>query len=392
MKYILDEIERLVTNIGIPDACLIKKGIYNDEFLKNDINNLHIIIKEQLLAESSTLRSDKKIVTLIRFYQACITRLIDHIQNKKCPCTNVAYCQTANHKPIIKELTKTLVFINEQYANCFDIHYNLPEVCYLKHKEVFIEQKRKISTAFQSQAMHNRIADVLLHPLSDYIERKKESYTFHDKQYIYKWIKRLYTINLSIFNDEKLNDFYCKEIIAYNLNSETTINFITDHISEHYRQEENLADQLYILKHFHKCIKQTRTINKTGYYPNEPSIKKTLQAWLETEINFLEPNSVTIDTTHNNILTKHKKTKHNINTSVANLGCLLRILVDTKRLNPTSKQALFRLFHENFKSKESEEVSIQNISNNFYSPLPSSWEAIKDDVLNILNYIQKNKT
>ncbi len=87
----------------------------------------------------------------------------------------------------------------------------------------------------------------------------------------------------------------------------------------------------------------------------------------------------------------NKKNKHNLNTSVANLGCFLRVLVDTSYIEPTSKQALFRLVHENFKSKESDEVSIQNISNNYYSPLPTTWEAVKDDVLNILNYIQKNK-
>ncbi|MBK3516671.1 hypothetical protein [Carboxylicivirga marina] len=391
MNYILKEIERLVTNIGNPEICLIKNGISNEEYLKSDIDNIHIIIKEQLLSESSGLRSDKKLSSSVRFYQSCLIRLIDQLQSKKCTCREALNCHNAKHNPLIKELTEALVFINEQYANFFDIHSNLPEVCYHKHKEAFIEHRCQISTSLKNQKINPQILEVLLNPLNEFIERQKENYTFHDKHYIYKWIKRLYAINLPLFNDDKLQDFYCKEIIAYNLNSEETIQFITNHIIENYRYEENRADQLYTLKHFHKCIKQTRTINKAGYCPDKPSIKKTLLVWLEAEINFLEPNQLTIDPMPKIGTLKNKKSKHNINTSVANLGCFLRVLVDTTYIEPTSKQALFRLFHENFKSKESDEISIQNISNNFYSPLPSSWEAVKDDVLNILNYIHKNK-
>ncbi len=391
MEYILTEIERLVTNIGTPDICLIKKGISNDEYFKTDIDNIHTIIKEQLLAESSILCSDKKQSTLVRFYQSCIIRLIDQIQSKTCTCWTAPNCHNTNLKPLIIELTVALAFIHEQYDNFFDIHSNLPEVCYLKHKEAFIDHKQKISSSLLNQEISSQVLNVLLHPLNDFIERKQESYTFHDKHYIYMWIKRLYAINLPLFSDNKLNDFYCKEIIAYNLNSEETILFITSHITETYRHEDNQADQLYTLKHFHKCIKQTRTINKAGYCPDKPSIKKTLLGWIETEINFLEPKKPLENTPQSYLTATNKKNKHNLNTSVANLGCFLRVLVDTSYIEPTSKQALFRLVHENFKSKESDEVSIQNISNNYYSPLPTTWEAVKDDVLNILNYIQKNK-
>ncbi|WP_439182538.1 hypothetical protein [Carboxylicivirga taeanensis] len=391
MAYILNQIERLVTSIGNPKVCLIRHTPPDEMFFKADIINLTDTIKDHLLSESSRLRSDKKMNNLIRFYQSCLTRLVDQVQNKKCTCNSKLECQLSWHKPIISSLLEALTFINDQFADYFNNRSNMPEVYYQIHKSTFTKHLDKIKSAFEIQGVNTKTTDILLQPLTEFITHQKDAYSFSDKNYIYKWIKRLYAINLPLFSYESAADIYCKEIISYNLNSTKAFNFMTEFIKEKYQSEITVNDQLYTLKHFLKCVRQTRTVKKMAYRSSQPTIKKTLIAWLEAEINFILPDNIIPLSTVQSQAEKAEKSKHTLNTSVAQLGCLLKILVDTNHLKPTSKQALFRLFNENFKSKGSEDISIQNISNNFYSPLPSSWEAVKDDVLDILNYIQKNK-
>ncbi|MBK3517719.1 hypothetical protein [Carboxylicivirga marina] len=287
MAYLLDQQESLVSKISNPDVCLLKQGSIPHSSYAAELESWHQIIKKKLLNKSAKKTSNKKLSGLIRFYQSSITRLIDKLNNKNCSCSNLLHCHKKYLTPLISNLTESLVFINEQYKDFFDLESNLPKPCEDYHRDIINNRIKTIIQNLSQTSISPRLLHIMLHPLMDFTNCKKTAYTFNDKHFLYKWLQHLEDNWIFVFDAECHSEELIKQLIEWNLNSPETIDFFVEFITEKYRMEETKEDQLSTLRYFQKCFKQHVIINKQGYLPDGPTLKESLTNWVEQEIIFI---------------------------------------------------------------------------------------------------------
>ncbi len=392
MAYLFDQLETLVSNISKPELCLIKQGTFANSSFKNEISTWHLTIKNMLLKESVKKLTHNRLLNLVVFYQSCLIRLIDELTTKDCPCSQNKQCHATHLEPLIDSLTESLIFINEQYKDFFDLESNLPKTCEDHHREIIQERIKEIIQNLIQTSINDRLLHVVLHPLMDFVQQKKAAYSFNDKRFLYKWLQHLENNWMFIFDANDASVEFCKQLIEWNINSQEVIDFFIDFITEKYQLEDTKEDQLQVLRYFQKCFRQHVVVNKTGYQIDKPSLKVTLINWVEQEITYIE------NTCHISEMIKASDTtpgvqteKIKTNLSVPQLAAFLRISVEVGIYNEEQSKDLLRYHSKYFSTIGTDDISYDSLYNKFCSPKEIALETIKDTILKQLKIIQKNK-
>jgi len=388
MSYLLNRLEILVSNVSKPNVCLIRQ--VNVQHHANEIENIYLSIKKKLLQKSAKQQSRKKLSNLICFYQASLIRLADELMTKQCPCCHQQNCRNTHLLPLINKLTDILVFINEQFNDFFDNNQKLPLVCYHKHKERIRDRSTKIAMLLEEQVISHPMASILLHPFNDFINQKKSDYTFYDKRFLYGWLERLESLHLMNYGIDKSCEVLCKNLIAYDLNSEECIDFFALYITDKYKAEETKAEQLQTLNHFLKCIQQTTIVNDKGYNPDKPSLQCVLANWVNEEISYIKKSCHINQRAYNKPLTKDHINKIKTNLSVSKLACFLRVCAETDIFPEENNRELIKHFSDYFSTRKTDSISFDSLYNKFYSPDKSAIEEVKNTVLKQLKILQEN--
>ncbi|MCU4157855.1 hypothetical protein J1N10_17915 [Carboxylicivirga sp. A043] len=327
---------------------------------------------------------------MVVFYQACLIRLIDELNIKDCPCSQNKQCHATHLEPLIESLTESLIFINEQYKDFFDLESNLPRTCEDYHRANIQKRIKEILQNLIQISISDRLLHVMLHPLMDFVQQKKAAYSFNDKRFLYQWLQHLENNWMFVFDANDSSVEFCKQLIEWNLNSLETIDFFIDFITEKYQLEDTKEDQLQVLRYFQKCFKQHVVVNKTGYQINKPSLKETLINWVVQEIIYIESTCHIND--RNELITQPDDSTEKVKTnlSVAQLGCFIRLCIDSGIFPEKKKKQLITVFAENFSTTNRDNLSYGSLKNHQYHPENSAVDKLKSIVFKQLKLLQEN--
>ncbi|TRX72554.1 hypothetical protein [Carboxylicivirga sp. M1479] len=391
MAYLLEPVEALISGIRDTDRCLLKRDAKSQISFSEEIEHLHFTIKEKLLQKSAKQNSKKKLSNFIIFHQSNLIRLIDELANKKCSCQEKETCHAANLEPLIEKLTDTLIFINQQFKDFIDHQSTLPLVCELKHRAIIRESNQYLMGHLSLHGFSPEAISILLHPLVDFVNKKKKNYTFHDKYFLYDWLERLEAPFIPLSSDEEDSEFLCRLMISYNINSEECIQFFTSYFTEKYKLEETRADQLQMLKHFLKCIRQTDIIRASGYIKAKDPLHKKLIDWLVLEIDYIGSSCHISEKTQScvaNDVPLPQRYKVKLSISVSALAYFLKLLISSKIIITTNKEETFRFFAAHFSTICKDEVSPGGIKTSYSKPPQHAIKFIKRLLFEWLKTIQ----
>ncbi|MCU4176205.1 hypothetical protein [Carboxylicivirga sp. N1Y90] len=391
MTYFLHHMEKLVSSISNAESCLLKQCKETGLSISDEIEHIPVFIKDKLLHESAEERSKKRLSSLISFYQSNLIRLIDELSKKECSCSDKTTCHETNLQPLIQKLANTLIFINNQFKDYINHNATLPLICETNHRSIIKERYHILLKNLISHSFSSEMIFIMAHPLSDFMNQNKSSYTYHDKFFLYAWLERLESILLQITNNTEHNDLLCKLMIANNLNSDECIDFFISFITEKYKIEATKTDQLQVLSYFLKCIKQTVIFRKSGYITGKTSLQETLVNWLTLEIDYIK-NSCHINERRNK---EHKSEisieKVKTNLTVPQLAALLRISLEVGVFSKEQSKELLRHYSKYFSTIGTINISYDSLYNKFRKPTEVSLETVKDIILNQLKIIQKKE-
>ncbi|MCU4176483.1 hypothetical protein [Carboxylicivirga sp. N1Y90] len=390
MTYFLHHMEKLVSNISNAESCLLKQSKETSLSISDEIEDIPLSIKNKLLHKSAQQLSKKKLSNVICFYQSNLIRLIDELSKKECSCPDKATCLETNLQPLIQKLANVLIFINNQFKNYIDFSATLPLICETNHRSIIKERYLRLINNLISHSFSSEMIFIMAHPISDFINKHKSSYTYHDKFFLYAWLERLELVLLEITINTEHNDLLCKLMIANNLNSDECIDYFIRFITDKYNAEATKTDQLQVLGYFLKCIKQTVIFRKSGYILGKTSLQETLVNWLSLEIEYIK-NSCHINEQKINPLLTDRTHKVITNLSVAQLGCFIRLCVESGIFPKRNKKQLITYFAKHISTSNQNNISYNSLKNQFYDPDKSSIDELKTIVLKQLKLFQENK-
>ncbi|TAJ11148.1 hypothetical protein DMA11_18045 [Marinilabiliaceae bacterium JC017] len=179
--------------------------------------------------------------------------------------------------------------------------------------------------------------------------------------------------------------------IGYNLNSETCIRYFLQFIGKSYRSKTSSSDQLQILHFYAKCVKQVFITSPAGYNPKYESLHIILSRWLKQEIKYTRKSSQ-----DNHSLSgitaalQEFPGKQKTSMSVSQLACFVKNLIDTGLIVTNNKEETLRFFSNHFSTQNTENISIFSLRSKFFKPDNSSISTTRENILKLLNSIQKN--
>lgn len=390
MAYLFDQLETLVSNISKPEICLIKQGTFANSNFKDEISTLHLTIKNKLLEESVKQLTRKRLLSLVVFYQSCLIRLIDELNIKDCPCLQNKQCHATHLEPLINCLIESLIFINEQYNDFFDLESNLPKTCEDFHRDIINKRIKEIIQNLIQTPISERFLHVMLHPLMDFVNQKKIAYSFNDKRFLYQWLQHLENNWMFVFDAKDHSKELCKQLIEWNINSPETIDFLIEFIIEKYQLEETKDDQLQMLRYFQKCFKQ-HVVNKNGYLISKPSLRETMINWVKQEVSYIENSCHISEKCRVNTGGETSNEKVRTALSVSQLGCFIRLCVESGIFPKENIKQLLTLFSNHYSTLNRVNLSYNNLKNQYYYPEVNAVEEIKNIVFKQLKLLQKNK-
>lgn len=230
------------------------------------------------------------------------------------------------------------------------------------------------------------LISILTKPLEDFIENK-ELATFHNLNFLKFYIKEIFCLNDP---ENDLPSLFKRKLIYLNLNSLAFFYWATSEIKIKVNEYDNVIDKTEKLSWYLKELNQIPVNQNIQFSLDLHPIKELISEWLVEEICFLDKtrklqskNTLELQSTTDDF-------KMSTPLSVPQLGFLLRTFIETGLIsNKKQDIAIAKLFASKTKTKGREEISAKSLRQHFYKEDENARKAVKQTIINILNYIQR---
>jgi hypothetical protein len=186
------------------------------------------------------------------------------------------------------------------------------------------------------------------------------------------------------------NELLIEILYLLNFNSVDFFHYITSGIEGMVAAEERYEDKKALLYFYQKMYRQRPIKKNIFYHKSLLSIKSQVLKWLKEEIYYLEKiwESKPAANKKDSSIDQNKITTQ---LSVAQLAYLFKIMHETGIITVKSQWDIFRFLQENVSSKRKETISAQSLNNKYYNVESSTKASVKDQLLKLLQYINKAK-
>lgn len=136
-----------------------------------------------------------------------------------------------------------------------------------------------------------------------------------------------------------------------------------------------------------KRLRQVILLPDKAFEARLPYLRDQLVGWIEEEIQYTEALLTTNNVSKQKSLTSNAKTT--LNLPVAQVGCLLRLLVDGKLLVHNNYSALMRQVADSFRTSHTEEISEKSLRIKFYNVEKASVDAVRELLFKLIHLSRK---
>ncbi len=170
-----------------------------------------------------------------------------------------------------------------------------------------------------------------------------------------------------------------------NFNSLQFFKYLTFEISQELETQENNIKKIDVLYRFLKNYNQKQSRNILKYKANLPSLKEQIISWIEEEIEYLTKKIKLEANQFTNGTNNDEKIKFLTSLSVAQLSCFFGLLMETGIIKHKNQTDVFRFISENFKTNNTEKISVASIKVKYYNVENSTKKALREKIIELLD-------
>jgi hypothetical protein len=375
----LQEIEILETIVHVYLDDQITKTCSTENII-SEIGNLEIPIRKSLILLVSELRNDSLIEFHIQEVQRRFLWMINRIYKTGSNADFRTNPQTGidELKPTLLRVVNNLLhFLENSFPKYIHQDCNIHEILKDESIAYFKDQLTWMETCFEGQ--NKDLLRIALHPIKEFVVNK-QPISYHHLKYLQLLISEL--TNAEIHLKERL--------IKLNFNSLFFLHSLTREIENDLEATDSYSGKMEKLFWNLKWIKQIQ-LSDNVFYTSRKSIKELLIDWINEEISYLEK-LVTLEKLNHAVIETSqadKEFKLITDLSVAQLGFLIRVFMDSGLFKNENHRAVAKFFATHTKTKGSSAISSGNLLNKFYDVSGNVESAVKGIIINMLNQIQK---
>ena len=361
--------------------------LYCFQTVKNENEKIKKLNKETIFNFKSNERTEQYIHKKQYAIENLANRLIKDIN----PVNKVdiyTFSHNYDKKDCLKivyiYLEKLLRFIEKEYNNFLNINIQMPYRSILIKEFEITDKLNTLKEILLDSNIDDNLLKLAYEPLLKIATIKiQEKITYYEFNYCSDYI----TILHNQLNSESItNDSVKERLFDLNFNS---VNFLRYLVSDIQNEIEDLQSNIEKIDHLYKVLKnynQKQTRNFVKYKKNLPDLKTQIISWIEEELEYLtkkiklEANDIAL--THN----KEERIKFLTELSVAQLAYFFSILIETGIIKHKNQMDIFRFISDNFKTKNTDTISIDSIKVKYYNPETNTKQIIREKIIELLSF------
>ncbi len=361
--------------------------IYYYQMAKSVNNKIKNRCKDQIFAYNS----NNKTKQFIHKMQASISVLLTRTMTEIKPESVKDLYELSNHyqktdylKIIYIHVEKLLRFLEKEYPNHIDENGTVPLRTLLIEQLKQAHQLQLIKSKFTAYCSNKKLLDFALEPIQKITEiTLDKNVNYHQLQYGRQYIAACYDFfKTNITADE--NDIR-NLLIELNYNSITLFAHMVDNIIASLNPIDTTNDKIKYLFEIRKNLNQKPTKIIKPFYQEYPHIKSQIIGWIEEEIEFFQSSAHLTTKSHNVPGAIAPKGKIQTELSVAQLCYLFNLMHQSGVIKESNQRDIFRFIAENFKTKTTEQISIDSIKSRYYNVESTTKSAVREKIIELLN-------
>ncbi len=385
MKYELEVLEKLITEITTT-VTEPTKAVEWVAGLKHEVER----IKRAFTRESFSLKKDKHIEVYIQQHQSAIIHLWDGVPNhhENQENTNKEALQLIHSK-----LGELLSFVEKHFSRYFDLAAKIPESYRAMSVMDFSEKLHALVEKLKNKGFKSEVINPMVESFKDFIENPATKISFHELIYLKELYNEITELARLDADAKELDKMVCITMIYMNYNSPKFLSHCAKIIKEAYQAKATLPEQLEKLAHYLKLINQQQEKPGFSLKHSQKSLKVQLSEWVIEEIMFLERKqqlSFSFKVDRKIDTSMMKDFKIHTESSVPQVAYFIRILMETGLIKNQSTIDVIRFFSNHVRTNRVERISPDSFRSKFYNTEHTAKEAVKEDVLKLLEHISKS--
>lgn len=361
--------------------------IYYYQLLKNENIKLKKRIKDQIFKYHSKDQIEQYINKTQLSIENLIERTINEIKpnsvNELYEFSNL-YEKTDYLKISYLYLEKLQRFLDKEYPQFIEENSHVPFRTLILERQLLDPKLQLIKSKFSECCSNKKLLDIALEPIEKLatiaLDKEVNYYEFkYCKQYIlasYDYV----TIKARATELEIID-----LLLELDLNSLKLFAYKIDTIISVLNQLDSTNDKINLLFENRKLINQKQSKILKPFHKDYPSIKTQVTGWIEEEIEFLSKNLKLYAIGQPVQIENKEKTKIQTELSVAQLSYFFNILNQSGVIKQSNQRDIFRFIAENFKTKTTEQISVDSIKSRYYNVESTTKNAVREKIIHLLN-------
>lgn len=361
--------------------------IYYYQMAKHENKKIRNNCKNQVFMSTST----DQIELFIRKVQSGVNSLLDRTITEMAPASvqdiylfSNQYQKSDYLKITYLHLEKLLRFLEKDYMQYIDPNRTVPFLHRVRENEVQLQKIQIVKEALTERCENQKLLKIALLPIDKIsaIELNAKI-TYAELRYCKKYIGLCYDFFHLHLSTSELD--ICQLLINGNLNSLQLFEYKVDDIISNLNQQESIRDKINLLLETRKNLNQNPTAIIKPLFSDYPPIKTQIIGWIEEEIEFLKC-TINLNNISQTIPADiSPKTKMQTELSVAQLSYLFNLLHQSGVIKQSNQRDIFRFIAENFKTKTTEQISVDSIKSRYYNVESSTKSAVREKIIHLLN-------
>jgi len=279
-----------------------------------------------------------------------------------------------------------LKFLSSQYKNYFDFYADAPITFKQSAAKQFEERLEKIFN--NTPEVKCELSDIALKPVNEFLSNfVQKDFSFKSVMYLDALLKELENV---VDCHKPIEECLKFSLVCINFNSYRFFAYLTEQIKRDTKNISSHSGRVEMLSKYLKMYNQIHEYPDLVLNSKQKPIKEQISLWIIEEIEYLERTlklKQVLEPTNSNPGTNDYKLQTDM--SVAQLGYLIRIMIEVGIIKNPNQRDVLRLFSGIVKTKHADTISPESLRTRFYNIEENTRLAIKDLVIKMLNFVNK---
>jgi hypothetical protein len=331
-------------------------------------------VKQRLIDKVLTIEDEGAIRRFLHIHQYGLISIMDEVAGNP-----LCYAAFECHE----QLDELLSFFQQQFFDYFNAEAAAP-VMHLAviraESEVHLHRLTKV---LEKSSAHTHMVEMVLYPIMRLHEPRTKAPTFNRIRHVRYIFAHLERIHAQGCQGTELNAQLLQMLLYLNYNSKKTFTQMTTYIRSFLNGDADLHQKIVGLSTLRKEVNQATVKQGTGYHMDAPTFKSQLANYLTEELDYLShiknpPESA------DEKADPRSAFKLKLGLSVAQLGCLLRILIDTGLIACGNIVALIRFVASHCETRKTGAISAESLRIKYYNIERGAHEAVCQKLTEVL--------